>query len=122
MFEHDRPYYNMDIEPFLNTPEMKGLQLEKLKIMMKRLYANASFHRKRMEDVGIKSIDMIDQKIKSLNDFSRIVPVYDKEGYRQHAEACEGDLIKLMDAEIPVDVNELTLINSTTGTTGDPTP
>ncbi len=26
----DRPYWNMDIEPFLNTPQMKELQLEEL--------------------------------------------------------------------------------------------
>ena len=119
--EEDRLYWNMQIEPFLNTPEMKVLQLEKLKVMLKRFYANAPFHRKRMDDAGI-NIDNLDKKIKSLEDFSKAIPVYDKQGYRQHVESCGGDLIKLMDEEIPVSVDDLILINSTTGTTGEPTP
>ena len=61
----ERHYWNMDVEPFLNTPEMKKLQLEKLKIMLKRLYANAPFHRKRMDDAKI-DID----KLINLEDFS----------------------------------------------------
>jgi phenylacetate-CoA ligase len=111
----------MDIEPFLNTPEMKKLQIEKLKIMMKRIYRNASFHRKRMEQAGI-GIDNIDRKIQTLGDFSNTIPVYDKQGYRAHALACEGDLVRLMEEEIPVGVDDLVLVNSTTGTTGEPTP
>ena len=27
----DRPYWNMEIEPLLNTPEMEKIQLDKLK-------------------------------------------------------------------------------------------
>jgi len=113
----DRLYWNMDVEPFLNTPEMRKLQLEKLKVMLKRLYANAPFHRKRMDDARI-DID----KIMSLEDFSKAIPVYDKKGYREHAAACGSDLIKLMDEEIAVSVDDLVMLNSTTGTTGDPTP
>jgi hypothetical protein len=32
----DRPYENMTIEPFVNTAEMRKLQFEKLKIMLKK--------------------------------------------------------------------------------------
>jgi phenylacetate-CoA ligase len=111
----------MDVEPFLNTPAMKFLQLEKLKVMMKRLYANASFHRKRFDEAGL-NIENIDDKIKTLDDFSRAVPVHDKQSYREHAEACNGDLVRLMEAEMPVSVDDLVMVNSTTGTTGEPTP
>jgi len=117
----DRPYWNMNIEPFLNTPEMKGLQLEKLKIMLKRLYANAPFFRRRLDSAGL-NLDNIDRKVTSLAEFSKMVPVYDKAGFRQHAEDCGGDLIRLMDEEMPVSVDDLVLVNSTTGTTGEPTP
>jgi phenylacetate-CoA ligase len=117
----DRPYWCMDTEPLLNTPEMKTLQLKKLKAMLKRHYAHAPFHRKRMEDAGLH-MDNIDTRIKSLEDFSRMMPVYDKTGYREHVEACGGDLVKLMEEEIPVSVDELIMVNSTTGTTGEPTP
>lgn len=117
----DRPYWNMDVEPFLNTSEMRTLQFEKLKIMLKRLYVNAPFHRKRFEEVGL-TIDNLDKHITSLNDFSRIISIYDKEIFRQHSHACGGDLVKLMEEEMPIGINELMMVNSTTGTTGEPTP
>ncbi len=116
-----RKYWNMEVEPFLNTLQMKELQLYKLKIMLKRLASNAPFFRKRFEGVGI-TVENIDRMIRSFDDFSGIIPIYDKECYRQHAESCGGDLIRLLDEELPVSVDDLILINSTTGTTGDPTP
>ncbi len=117
----DRPYWNMDMEPFFNTEEMKRLQVEKLKVMLKRFYRHASFHRKRMEAVGL-TLETIDDRIRSLDDFAKIMPVYDKLGYRQHVDACGGDLFKLMEEETPVSADDLIMVNSTTGTTGEPTP
>ncbi len=117
----DRPYWNMDIEPFLNTPAMKDLQLEKLKIMLKRYLTHSSFHRKRMNDVGL-TLDNVDAKVKSLEDFSKIVPMYTKETFRLHSQAQGGNMVRLMEDEMPVGVEDLILVNSTTGTTGEPTP
>lgn len=117
----ERKYWDMEIEPFLNTPQMKEIQFYKLKLMLKRLCCNAPFHRKRFEAVGI-TYENLDKMIKNFDDFSKIIPIYDKEGYRDHALLWGGNLIKLMDEELPVSVDDLTLINSTTGTTGDPTP
>ncbi len=119
--EQHRPYWNMDIEPFLNTPEMRTLQLERLKIMIRRMYANAPFHRRRLDDAGITP-DNVDRTIKGLRDFSERMPIYDKQGYREHAAECGGDLVALMEAEMPGPVRDLVLVNSTTGTTGEPTP
>ena len=42
--DQNRPYWNMQIEPLLNTPEMKKIQLGKLKTMLGRLKANAPFY------------------------------------------------------------------------------
>ena len=120
MTSQQLPYWNMQIEPFLNTPEMKTLQLAKLKIKLEEIYNGALFHRKRMDAVKLTP-DYI-RKLKNIEEFSKIMPVYDKAGFREHAVACNGDLIKLMDEEMPISVDELTLINSTTGTTGEPTP
>jgi len=117
----ERKYWNMEMEPFLNTPQMKELQFHKIKIMLKRACCNSPYHRERFAKVGI-NYDNIDQKIKSLADYAKIIPVYTKEDYRLHAEKWGGDLINVMDQEMPASVDELTLINSTTGTTGDPTP
>lgn len=117
----NRPYWNMDIEPMLNGPKIKDLQLKKLKIMLKRFHAKSPYHRIRMEAAGLNS-DNIDSKIKDLNDFAKIMPVYDKEAYRRHAEACGGDLVRFMEESMPVSVEDLVMVNSTTGTTGEPTP
>lgn len=117
----EKPYWNMNIEPFFNSPEMKTLQVEKLKIMLKRFCRHSTFHGNRLKSVGL-AIDTIDNKIKSIDDFSKMVPVYDKVGYRDHAASVDGDLVKLMEAEMPVSVENLILVNSTTGTTGEPTP
>ena len=119
--QEDRRYWNMQIEPFLNTPQMKELQLEKLKIMLERHYANAPFHRARLDRAGI-DMATLHKKARSLDDLLKAIPIYDKEGYREHAEACEGDLVRLMEEEMPVSVDDLVLVNSTTGTTGEPTP
>jgi len=115
--QSERPYWNMEAEPFLNTPEMKALQFKKLKLMLQRLHANAPFFRKRIEGAKI-NID----NFKSFEEFSKSLPVYDKQGFREHVEQCGGDLIKLMNEEMAVNVEDLILINSTTGTTGEPTP
>jgi phenylacetate-CoA ligase len=115
--QSERPYWNMQIEPFLHTAEMKNLQLDKLKIMLKRLHANAPFFQKRMDAANLK-ID----KLNNLEAFSKSIPVYDKAGFREHVEECGGDLLKLMNEEMAVNVEDLSLINSTTGTTGEPVP
>ena len=39
----------MEIEPFLNTPEMKKVQFEKLKKILVRLKANAPYYARMMQ-------------------------------------------------------------------------
>ena len=113
----DRPYWNMSIEPFLNTSEMRKLQFEKLKIMLKRVNENAPFFQKRFKKAGL-NID----KLRNMADYSKALPIYDKIQFHQHVEACGDDLVKLMNEEMPVSVDDLVMVNSTTGTTGEPTP
>jgi len=55
MEKEDRPYWNIDIEPFLNRLEMKKLQLEKLKIMTKGFYVDPPFDKKGLNDAGINT-------------------------------------------------------------------
>ncbi|MEW6077125.1 MAG: hypothetical protein AB1724_04900 [Thermodesulfobacteriota bacterium] len=53
--EHsDRTYWNMDIEPKLNTVEMKALQLEKLKNALHWQYEHTPFNRRRFDKAGVK--------------------------------------------------------------------
>ena len=45
----DRPYWDMEMEPLLNTPEMEKIQFERLKKTLVRMKANAPFFTKMME-------------------------------------------------------------------------
>ena len=48
-----QPYWNMEIEPLLNTPEMEKIQFEKLQKMLARMQANAPFYTKMFEEAGL---------------------------------------------------------------------
>ena len=53
MLNNDRPYWNMEIEPKLNTPEMKDFQLSRLKAVLRRLYDNAPFYKRQFDELGL---------------------------------------------------------------------
>ena len=112
-----RPYWNMEIEPLLNTPDIHKLQLEKLKKMLFRLKANAPFYAKILADSKCDPASL-----KSMEEFRGKVPLFDKESLRTLTRECGGDLLKTLDQIIPVPVDELDYIATTTGTTGIPTP
>jgi len=115
--EEERPYWNMEMEPILNTPEMREIQLKKLKKFLKRLYDNAPFYTRKFDELGIKP-----GKIKSFEDFSSAVPLFDKEGLRAMVVEFGGDLLAVLDQIMPVRVDDLNIMATTTGTTGIPTP
>lgn len=46
----ERPYWNMEIEPILNTAAMEEMQFEKLKMMLIRLKENSPFYGKMMKE------------------------------------------------------------------------
>ena len=113
----DRPYWNMEMESALNTPEVKKIQLEKLKKMLKRIYQAKPFWKERMDKAGGKPED-----IKTLEDFSQRIPIMDKGQRRQILENCEMDMVRLIDMTIGVPIEDVRLIAATSGTTGYPTP
>ena len=61
MEDTNRQYWNMEIEPKLNTEEMKALQLPKLKEALKWQYENTPFNRDRLDKAGVKtSVSMVE--------------------------------------------------------------
>ncbi len=114
----NRPYWNMDIEPRLNTPEIRELQLEKLQTALKWQYENTPFNRKRFEKVGVKPED-----IQTFDDFAAAIPVAGQEDIRAAIEEIGLDMDRLM-AELfgRQRMDDLYLITTTSGTTGIPTP
>lgn len=113
----ERPYWNMEIEPFLNSPKLVAIQLKRLKIMLARLEANAPFYTQLF-----KKIKLDPEKITSMEMFRNTVPLFNKDSLKQIASECEGDILKTIEQIIPVGLEDLDWISTTTGTTGIPTP
>ncbi|WP_228000089.1 phenylacetate--CoA ligase family protein [Nocardia australiensis] len=112
-----REYWDMEIEPLLNTPEIKDVQWGKLQQLLTRLYDSKPFWRERMD-----TADARPQDLKSLEDFSRRMPIMDKAQRRQLVLDCDGDVIRAVDQSIAVPVDDVVLMAATSGTTGEPTP
>jgi phenylacetate-CoA ligase len=54
----ERKYWNMEIEPKLNTAEMREVQLEKLKEALAWQYENTPLNRRRFEKAGVRPEDI----------------------------------------------------------------
>ena len=65
--------------PILNTPEMREIQLKKLKVFLRRLYDNAPFYTKQFDELGVVAGE--DQQLRG---FLKTVPLFDKEGLAGH--------------------------------------
>ncbi len=112
-----RTYRDTKVESLLNTPVMRAMQLEKVKKLVSRLYDQKPFWRDRMVRAGVAPND-----IRSLDDFSRRIPVFDKVQRRKVTEECGMDMARVVDLTTGVPMKKLVLMAATSGTTGEPTP
>ena len=113
----ERPYWDMEIEPLLNTEAMKRIQEEKLKKMLVRLKANAPFYARMMETAGLDP-----EKLKGFEEFKDKIGLFNKESLRALVMECQGDILAALDQIMPVRVDQIDYMGTTTGTTGLPTP
>jgi phenylacetate-CoA ligase len=117
-----RPYWNMEIETRLNTPEMKRVQLSNLREMLRFMYARSSFWKGLWDREKI-----VVGKIGSLDDFQKAFPVYTKDALRnllmtEYIDRLGEGLMSIAGEFFCVSPRELVLICSTSGTSGEPTP
>jgi len=118
MDSSNRPYWNMDVEPKLNTPEMRTLQFDKLKLALAWQYDHTPFNRKRFEKAGI-----IPDEIRSFDDFAAAIPVAGQAEIREIITEVGFDMDKLMIELFGEErFKDLYLLTTTSGTTGIPTP
>jgi phenylacetate-CoA ligase len=96
---------------------MREIQWEKLQGLLERLYTAKPYWRQRMDKAGARP-----QDLKSLDDFSRAMPIMDKAQRRQLVLDCDGDVMAAVDRSIAVPVDQVVLMAATSGTTGEPTP
>jgi phenylacetate-CoA ligase len=114
----ERKYWDMEIEPMLNTPEMRELQWKKMPDALKWYYENVPFHRKRFENAGIQPED-----IRSFEDFAEAIPPVGQAEIREAISEVGLDMEKLMTYIFGEErMKNLYLLTTTSGTTGIPTP
>ncbi|HLS83027.1 MAG TPA: AMP-binding protein [Steroidobacter sp.] len=113
--EASRPYWNMEVEPFLDSPQMRELQLYRLQRHLTLLYDGAPFWRRRMDRFGAKPSD-----IRRLGDLAKALPPCRKQDLREDAE--KYGAVESMHQMIAAPLDQLRLLAATSGTTGEPTP
>lgn len=115
--QSERPYWNMEMEQMLNTPEMKVLQLERLKKMLARMKDNAPFYTKMFKKVGLDP-----EKLAGFEEYRDKIQPFDKAALRQLVIEAGGDILQAIDQIMPVSIDDIDYFGTTTGTTGIPTP
>lgn len=118
MADMNRQYWNMEIEPKLNTDEIRSLQLEKLKTALHWQYHHTPFNRNRFDKAGVRP-----EEIHSFEDFARAIPPAGQADIRESIEGIGLDMDKLMRHVFGDQrTDDLYLLTTTSGTTGIPTP
>jgi phenylacetate-CoA ligase len=112
----NRPYWNMEIEPKFNTPEMRQIQNDILVGNIQAMYDKVPLNKKRMDEAGVKPSD-----IKSLDDLARI-PMYGQPEMRQLLGEVGFDMKKILHMMMGNMANDVYVMAATSGTTGMPTP
>ncbi len=112
----DRPYWNMEIESKLNTPEMRERQNDMFVKNIKAMYDKIPLTKKRMDEAGVDP-----SNVQSLDDLQRI-PVYGQPEMRQLIMEVGFDMQKILDLIMGDSADDIYVMAATSGTTGMPTP
>jgi phenylacetate-CoA ligase len=114
----DKPYFNMDVEPMLNTPEMRKLQEQKLQKALQYFYDHVPFDRMRMEKSGLDP-----KKIQNFDEYAKAMPIAGQEDYRKVFQENFNNMDRSFEVLFGKDrIKNLHLMTTTSGTTGIPTP
>jgi phenylacetate-CoA ligase len=114
----DRPYWNMEIEPWLGTERIQALQLARLRLRVGQLFEHAPYFRKQMEARGVRD----GRDIQTLDDWAHALPPFTKEHFRALFVECGMDIYRFLDEVLPVPLSDLVCMAATSGTTGEPQP
>ena len=115
----DRPYWNMEMEPLLNTPEMRQIQQKLLKPQLKMIYERSAIQKKYIDSLGV-DVD----KINTFEDLQHAFPPMDKHEMRQlvMSNMGEGGIEGVLNDLLCAPLSDVVLLATTSGTTGEPTP
>jgi phenylacetate-CoA ligase len=113
----DSLYWNMDVEPWLNTETMVNYQFNSLKKMLIMLENKAPYFSR-----VIKENKLNPENLSGFEEFKEKIPLFDKLSFSKLVENSNGDYLKALDQIMLVNSDELDWLTITTGTTGVPTP
>lgn len=118
MQDDGQKYFNMAVEPDLNSASMRELQLEKLKSALAYYYRHVPFERRRMDAAGLKPED-----VRTFDDYARGMPIAGQADYRRVFDEVDNDMQKAYDILFGARrMQTMHLLTTTSGTTGIPTP
>lgn len=106
----------MQVEPKLNTPEMKQLQNDLLVRNIQAMYDRIPLTRKRMDEAGLRPSD-----VRGLDDLQKI-PVYGQPQMRELIAEVGFDMKKILEMTLGSAADDIYVMAATSGTTGMPTP
>ena len=111
MSDPGRKYWNMDIEPLLNTDRIRQRQEEKLPAAIRYCFDNVPFERRRMDKAGVTPGD-----IRSLEDFRSALPPVGQADFRRVYEEFDLDMDRIWLHLYGKDrMNDLFLLTTTSG-------
>jgi phenylacetate-CoA ligase len=114
----NQKYWDMEMEPILNTPRMRQIQWTKLQDAIRYCYDKVPFDRRRMEKAGVKPED-----IRSFDDFARAIPHAGQAEFRDVIMETGMDIDQIFSILLGKErLDDLYLLTTTSGTTGVPTP
>jgi phenylacetate-CoA ligase len=111
-----RPYWNMEVEPKFNTPEMRRMQNDLFVANIQAMYDKVPLNKRRMDEAGLRPSD-----VKSLDDLQKI-PVYGQPQMRKLISEVGFDMKKILEMTMGDRANDIYVMAATSGTTGMPTP
>jgi len=118
MADDEKKYFNMGIEPLLDTPQMRQIQEKKLQKTLQFFYDGVPFDRERMNRAGITPRD-----IGSFEDLSKALPFVGQADFRNIFEQFDNDMFRSYNYIFGEErMQDVSLLTTTSGTTGVPTP
>lgn len=112
-----QPYWNMGVEPLLNSEEIRPLQEERLVTALDKIFAGSALWREWCENHDVKNGD-----IRTVAHLAKALPPFRKSDFRTAAEARGFDMDRLLTDISTQPPDQLRLLAATSGTTGEPTP
>ena len=108
-----RPYWDMTVEPILNSPKIGQIQLSKLKKILARLKTHAPFYQRAFQENGLDP-----DKLTGFSEFKDKVPLFSAGLLQKLLGEYNNDYLQVLDQVLPIKPEEIDLLAGTFGGSG----